>query len=243
MERTPLTPAPLVYAHRGDRSRARDNTFEAFDCAVEAHADGIELDVRRSADGVLVITHDPQVGSLPPVSDMAFSDLRQQAPEVPTLSETLEHIPRSVFINVEIKNAAHEPGFDTSRSIVDETIAMIDTVGALDRVLVSSFDPGVVERARTVAPTCLTGYLISDGLSLDEGIAIARSLDADALHPPMSSLAGDSHEGVSAVHAGGLAVVVWNANTPDDVSTVVSAGVDVIITDDPAMALAGVGAT
>ena len=61
MERTPLTPAPLVYAHRGDRSRAPDNTLMAFDVAVEAKADGIELDVRRTSDGVLVITHDPQI--------------------------------------------------------------------------------------------------------------------------------------------------------------------------------------
>ncbi|MCL1598543.1 MAG: glycerophosphodiester phosphodiesterase, partial [Actinomycetia bacterium] len=57
MNRTPLTPTPLVYAHRGDRSRAPDNTLEAYGLAVEAGADGIELDVRRTADGVLIMSH------------------------------------------------------------------------------------------------------------------------------------------------------------------------------------------
>ena len=56
---SPLTPRPLIYAHRGDRTRAADNTIEAFDLAVEAGADGIELDVRRTIDGVLVVSHDP----------------------------------------------------------------------------------------------------------------------------------------------------------------------------------------
>lgn len=239
MERTPLTPAPLVYAHRGDRSRAPDNTFEAFDFAVDGRADGIELDVRRTADGVLVITHDPQVGSLPPVADMTFADMRQQAPAVPTLAETLEHIDRSVYLNVEIKNASHEPGFDASRTITDETIAMIEAMDTLDRILVSSFDPGVVERARIVAPGCLTGLLIASGLTIADGLSIARSLDADAIHPPMTSLAGNEQRSVAEVHDAGLAMVVWNVNTLDDVRAVAEAGVDVIITDDPAMAVAG----
>lgn len=236
MERTPLTPAPLVYAHRGDRSRAPDNTLMAFDLAVEAKADGIELDVRRTSDGVLVITHDPQVDSLPPVVDMSFADLRVQAPGVPTLEEAMERIPRSVFVNVEIKNAAHEPGFDPDRSIVDETIAIIEASGDLDRVLMSSFDPVAVERVRSVAPAVATGLLITGAVSIADGVDVARDVDADALHPPMTTLDGAEDESIRVAHASGLAVVVWNANHVDEVRRAAAAGIDVIITDDPTMA-------
>ena len=236
MERTPLTPVPLVYAHRGDRSRAADNTLEAFDLAVEAGSDGIELDVRRTADGVLVITHDPRVGSLPPVAEMTFADLRKAAPAVPTLSETLAHVPRTVFLNVEIKNAAHEPGFDPDRSVVDETIAVIERLDDLDRVLMSSFDPVAVERTRSVAPGVLTGLLVTGTMSIDDGIDLARGVDADALHPPMTMLNGTEHEAMRVAHSSGMAVVVWNANLADEVRRVTAAGVDVIITDDPTMA-------
>ena len=236
MERTPLTPAPLVYAHRGDRSRAPDNTLMAFDLAVEAKADGIELDVRRTSDGVLVITHDPQVDSLPPVVDMSFADLRVQAPGVPTLEEAMERIPRSVFVNVEIKNAAHEPGFDPDRSIVDETIAIIEASGDLDRVLMSSFDPVAVERVRSVAPAVATGLLITGAVSIADGVDVARDVDADALHPPMTTLDGAEDESIRVAHASGLAVVVWNANHVDEVRRAAAAGIDVVITDDPTMA-------
>ena len=236
MERTPLTPAPLVYAHRGDRSRAPDNTLMAFDLAVEAKADGIELDVRRTSDGVLVITHDPQVDSLPPVVDMSFADLRVQAPGVPTLEEAMERIPRSVFVNVEIKNAAHEPGFDPDRSIVDETIAIIEASGDLDRVLMSSFDPVAVERVRSVAPAVATGLLITGAVSIADGVDVARDVDADALHPPMTTLDGTEDESIRVARASGLAVVVWNANHVDEVRRAAAAAIDVIITDDPTMA-------
>lgn len=236
MERTPITPAPLVYAHRGDRSRAPDNTLTAFDLAVEADADGIELDVRRTSDGVLVITHDPKVGSLPPVADMTFADLRDRAPQVPTLTEAMGHIPRSVFVNVEIKNAAHEPGFDPDRSIVDETIAIIEALDDLDRVLMSSFDPVAVERTRSVAPGVLSGLLITGAVSIAEGVDLARDVDADALHPPMTTLNGAEDESIRVAHASGIAVVVWNANHADEVRRATAAGIDVIITDDPTMA-------
>ena len=236
MERTPLTPAPLVYAHRGDRSRAPDNTLMAFDLAVEAKADGIELDVRRTSDGVLVITHDPQIDSLPPVVDMSFADLRVQAPGVPTLKEALARIPRSVFVNVEIKNAAHEPGFDPDRSIVDETIAIIEASGDLDRVLMSSFDPVAVERTRSVAPEVATGLLITGTVSIADGVDLARDVDAAALHPPMTTLDGAEDESIRVAHASGLAVAVWNANHVDEVRRAAAAGIDVVITDDPTMA-------
>jgi len=89
MSRNPLGPAPLVYAHRGDRSRAPDNTLEAYLLAVEAGADGIELDVRRTRDGELIMSHDDRYPGFPPFVEMTLAEVRDALPQVPTFIETL----------------------------------------------------------------------------------------------------------------------------------------------------------
>lgn len=241
MERSPLTPRPLVYAHRGDRSRADDNTVEAFDLAVEAGADGIELDVRRTLDGILIVSHDPSIGDLPPFDQLRFDELRAASPKVPTFEEVLARIPREVFLNVEVKHDPIEPSPDPDRNLAAETVAMITAHDEPDRVILSSFDPPTVERFGVEAPTMLRGQLVAGGMSFSEAIALTVQLGADALHPPMAALAEETEDRVAEAHSLGVAVVVWNANTPDEVATAARAGIDVIITDDPGMARDVVG--
>ncbi len=245
MHRSPLGQAtggtaPLIYAHRGDRSRAPDNTLEAFALAVEAGADGIECDVRRTADGVLIMSHDPTHGDLPPLSELTFAELRDAAPEVPTLAETLEAVPSRVFLNVEIKNIPGQPGFDPTRSIVAEALDLVTASDDPERILLSSFDPDSV-RAAQGHRKIVRGLLIAGAVPMDTAIGLAMDLGVEALHPPMSSIARDPRLIVEAIHAARLAVVVWNANTAKDIEAAVEAGVDVIITDDPGLGRSIVG--
>lgn len=241
MDRTPLGPHPLVYAHRGDRSRAPDNTLMAYQLAVEAGADGIEMDVRRTADGVLVMSHDDRIIGEPPISDLTFEELRKTTPEVPSLVETLAAVPRRVFLNVEIKNQPDEAGYDETRTIVDESIALIELHDDLSRILLSSFDAGSVERAASSRSDIVCGQLITEHVSVDAGIRMATDLHVDALHPPMNAFRMTPKDTVRSIHRAGLSAVVWNANTSDDVRSVASAGVDIIITDDPSMARRALG--
>lgn len=241
MNRSPLGPAPLIYAHRGDRSRAPDNTIEAYRLAVEAGADGIELDVRRTRDDALILVHDPSHGNRPPFAEMSLEEVRSEEPSIPTFNEALAFVPSSVYLNVEIKNAAYEPGFDPSRRIVDQTLSAISAIDDPSRILMSSFDPESVKRSIEFAPGVLAGLLISSGIDLGVGIEMALKLGARAIHPPMSTLRGDPNVSVDRCVQAGLSVVVWNANTPEDIEIAAAAGVDVIITDDPLMARAVVG--
>jgi glycerophosphoryl diester phosphodiesterase len=236
MERTPLGPPPLIYAHRGDRSRAPDNTLEAYRLAVGAGSDGIELDVRQTSDGVLIMSHDDRLDGHPPFSDVTFRALRDRAPHVPTFAEALAAIPRHIFVNVEVKNQPNETGFDESRDIVEATLTEIRLRDDLSRILISSFDPVSVTRAVSDGRGVLSGQLITDHTALDDGIRMAVAAEADALHPPMATFALRADEAVQRIHEAGLRAVVWNANTPVEVSLVAGAGVDVIITDDPQMA-------
>jgi glycerophosphoryl diester phosphodiesterase len=241
MNRSPLGPAPLIYAHRGDRSRAPDNTIEAYRLAVEAGADGIELDVRRTRDDVLILVHDPSHGNRPPFAEMSLEEVRSEEPSIPTFDEALAFVPSSVYLNVEIKNTAYEPGFDPSRRIVDETLSAISSIDDPSRILMSSFDPESVRRSIEIAPNVLAGLLIGSGVEIGAGIDMALALGVQAIHPPMTTLLTDPRASVDRCIQAGLAVVVWNANTPKDVEIAVEAGVDVIITDDPGMARAVIG--
>lgn len=232
----PLGPAPRIYAHRGDRSRAADNTLEAFALAVDAGAHGIELDVRRTADGVLVLHHDPAADGGPPFSTLAFADVRSTNPSIPTLEEALRAIPGHVAVNVEIKNAVHQPDFDASRSIVEQALAVVERVDDPRRILLSSFDPDAV-RATPARVGVRRGLLITDGVPLDAAVQLAVELGAVAIHPPMSTVAGDPEGAVRRAGRSGLATVVWDVHTDDEVGALADAGAAVIIVDDPAMAL------
>ena len=215
MERTPLTPRPLVYAHRGDRSRAPDNTIEAFDLAIEAGADGIELDVRRTSDHTLIVSHDPSIGDLPPFESIAFADLRSARPEVPTLEEVLEHVPRRIFLNVEVKHDPRDDGFDEDRGVAVQTVDLIQRIDDPDRVLLSSFDISSVERFGERAPGMLRGQLVAGGMEFASAVSLASQINTDAVHPPMEMIEEYTETQVRAAHDYGLAVVVWNANSPE----------------------------
>ncbi|MGI9667870.1 MAG: glycerophosphodiester phosphodiesterase [Acidimicrobiia bacterium] len=233
MALTPLGPAPLVYAHRGDRSRAADNTLEAFGLAVEAGADGVELDVRQTSDGVLVMSHDPATASDVVVAETSFRSLREAHPEIPTFAETLSAIPGNIYLNVEIKNSPTETGFDPSGDLTRQTIAMITEHDNPERILLSSFDLSTVAAAEGSGLLC--GLLVVEQIEAETAIAATYELGVEAIHPPMAMLAPDPSAIVGAMHDAGLSVVVWDANTAHEISAAAEAGCDVIITDDPGL--------
>jgi glycerophosphoryl diester phosphodiesterase len=226
----------LVYAHRGDRSRASDNTIEAYLLAVEAGADGIELDVRRTRDGVLIVHHDERDPAIGTFSSVDFIDLREMAPYVPTLREAMEAIPRHILVNVEIKNDSGEAGFDAERTIVGEILAELRDHDDPTRILLSSFDPVSMKRAGEIGPEFLRGQLVMTPVPLDIGVAFAREFDMDAINPQYAQLRDDAVDLIAELSLAGLRTVVWDVNTAEEVASVAVAGADVIITDNPSMA-------
>ncbi|HEX3426460.1 MAG TPA: glycerophosphodiester phosphodiesterase [Acidimicrobiales bacterium] len=98
----------LVLAHRGASHAAPENTLEAFAVARRLGADGVELDVRRSADGELVVHHDAEVAGRGPVSSLAAAEL---PPAVPSLEAALRAC-SGLVVNIELKDLPGEPGFD-----------------------------------------------------------------------------------------------------------------------------------
>jgi glycerophosphoryl diester phosphodiesterase len=229
----------LVLAHRGANRYAPDNTLAAFRRAVELGADGVELDVHRTADDVLVVRHDAgtPAGVL---SQLTSAELSSALPEVPRLDEVLD-VCAERLVNVEIKNVPGEGDWDPSQRAASLLVELLGARNGRDRVLVSSFDLASVDRVRSLSPTLPTA-LLTWGTDPFEGLAIAESHGHSALHPDVRSVAGRSAGAiVTRAHERGLQVNVWTVNDPDVLVSLAAAGVDALITDVPDIALRSLG--
>src|SRR5437588_12260658 len=98
----------FILGHQGATGSSRGNTIEAFVEARRLGADGVELDVRRCQDGALVVHHDPAIPGLGPIAELGVADLPAYVPLLAAALETCA----GLLVNVEIKNAPTEPGFD-----------------------------------------------------------------------------------------------------------------------------------
>lgn len=223
---------PQVIGHRGASAHAAENTLAAFRLAVAQGADGVEIDVRRSADGALVLHHDANLSDGRLVGATLRSDL---PPSVPTLGEVLAAGPW--FVNIELKNDPEEPGYDADGRLVRDVVAEVEAHGAGGRVLLSSFDWETVCRVRAVAPELAVGWLVWTGTEGAPAAWVARARDAgmQAINPQDALV---DAELVAAAHGAGLAVNVWTVDDPHRLRALACLGVDAVITNDPAVALA-----
>ena len=220
-----------VFAHRGCTEGFVENTLEAFAEARRRGADGVELDVRLTADGALAVHHDAEVPGAGPVSSLGVADLPAH---VPLLGDVLA-VCDGMVVNVEIKNPPQDPGFDPSEAVAGLTAAAIEEAGWTDRVLVSSFQVATLRAVQAADGRLALGALW--GFGDDPGAALREAAETGigAVHPFVSVV---TPELVVGAHALGLAVNVWTVNATDDLAAMVALGVDAVITDRLADALA-----
>lgn len=224
---------PVVHAHRGSPDPAlgiRENSLEAFFRARRLGADGVELDVRRTADGVLVVQHDPELTGLGPVCQLPSDHLPES---VALLSEALDAC-EGLELNIELKNLPGEPGFDPDEQMAREVAELVAGTDRQSGTVVSSFWPGSLEAVHAVRPEVATGLLVASWFDPSACVAMAVERQCGALHPHASLIDGAL---VEAAHAAGLAVAAWTINDPSRLREVAALGVDTVITDDVTLAL------
>ena len=219
-----------VLAHRGVTYEAADNSAAAFAGAASLGIDGVELDVRATADGALICHHDAAVEGLGTFCEMELAALPAS---VCSFAEAMA-ILDGLFVNVEVKNDPREPGYDPTGKLTASVVAAIVEGGWADQVVLSSFNPEVLEQVRSLGAKVATGLLWDWGADVSAGIEAACELGAAAIHPWVLDL---SEAQVRAAHAAGLAVNVWTVNGPHDIERMGIWGVDGVITDTPAEAL------
>ncbi len=222
----------LVLGHRGASAAYPENTLAAFAGALAPGADGVELDVRRTADGALAIRHDAALPDGRLIHETAAADLPS---DVPSLAEALDVLAGATIVNVEIKNLPDDADFDPSEAVAEQVVALLRARGELDdgRLLVSCFHVPTIDRVHEQAPALATGWLAIDaGPELVERVAAAGHR---ALHPHHAFV---TPELVDAAHASGLALHTWTVDDPDRIRWLAGLGVDSVITNDPATAVA-----
>jgi glycerophosphoryl diester phosphodiesterase len=193
-----VTVPPLRLAHRGDWRHAPENTIEAFVAAMAVPGcDGVELDVRLAADGTPVVIHDETLarvqGRPDRVDALRGSDLAESG--VPTLAAVLAALPEPAFVDVELK-------VDGGPGVVE---VLAGARGSdLRRAVVSSFDPGAIERVRRRAPGWPT-WLLSEHLG-GPTLRMANDLGCVAVAAGWRAI---DRASVAAARARGLDVAAW----------------------------------
>jgi len=229
--------APWVIAHRGASGHAPENTFAAFQRAVELGATFIETDLHVTRDGRFVAIHDSTVGRTTngsgEVHEFTLEELRQvdagmwfdrdfMGERVPTLEEILEFSRKhDVVFYLELKYAAVW-GMDHA------LVAALQKAQSAPRTIVISFDPATLTPLRRLDPSIMTGLLVEEARA--DCIQAAVDLGARQLCPKVSSV---TPKLVEEAHRADLQVVTWTANTMGDMRAMIAAGVDGIMTDFP----------
>jgi glycerophosphoryl diester phosphodiesterase len=223
-----------VWAHRGCTEGPEapvENTLEAFTEARRVGADGVELDVRLTADGALAVHHDALVPGVGIIAGLTVHDL---PPHVPLLADVLA-VCDGMVVNVEIKNAPQDPGHDPAESVAALTATTIEEAGWTDRVLVSSFQLSTLRAVQVADGRLSLGALWGFDVRPDAALAEAVADGFPAVHPFVSYVTPDL---VAAAHDAGLLVNAWTVNSDDDLRAMVELGVDTVITDRLRAALA-----
>jgi glycerophosphoryl diester phosphodiesterase len=214
----------LRLSHRGDARHARENSLASFRAALAIPAcDGLEFDVRASADGVPVINHDAtlqRVHHRPErVEELTAAALG--ALGIPTLAELLATVGRGPFLDVELKG---DPG-----SAVVDVLAAGRGPG-LEHAVVSSFDPAALERVARLAPAWprwLNGYTL-------DAATISKALELGCRAVAVRWQAVDQGA-IARARAEGLDVAAWTVRRRSSFDRLARLGVIAVCVDAGAL--------
>jgi glycerophosphoryl diester phosphodiesterase len=225
-----------IIAHRGASKAAPENTMAAVKQAIADGADWVEIDVQETCDGEVVVFHDSDFMKLAGVNlkiwDATMADLKKVdvgtwfAPEfqderVPTLAQVLDACRGKAGVNIELKYYGHDEQLE--QRVVD----IVEAHDMASEVAVMSLKADAVKKMRALRPKWTVGLLMS--VSAGD----LKNIDADFLAVNASFV---DRAFVRAAHATDKQVAVWTVNDAPTMSSMISRGVDGLITDKPALA-------
>lgn len=243
-----ISQRPLIIAHRGASGYAKDNSLEAFLLAIKQGANMVEMDVRVTKDQILVLNHNDRISRLKPglkVSSKTYQELVELDIKLPKLSDVLEHLPKDILINLDLKS-----------NIMD--LALKELVSGKEiekRIFFDTNNWFVLHRYRIFFPNAnfvLNNSTLWDPLNLGSTIIgrIVRFLFSAFLFLPMrfsfqrklkkvdTEYVTLYHrlctkEDVDLYHSLGIKVFVFTLNKEKNMRKFIAMGVDGIKTDKP----------
>ena len=211
----------LSIAHRGEPVGHRENTLPAFAAALALGADMVELDLRRTRDGVIVALHDQTLERLwgvdASVADLDWSEvaaLGSGEERIPTLDETLAAVPCELMIDF------------TRREVVPGALAAVETAGALGRSLFVTGNVPALRLLRSLSVEVRLGLTWTESTS--PPLDLLSELGAEFWNPIFSVV---TPAGVAAVRASGRRVSTWTVDEEEDMARMVAAGVEAVVSN------------
>jgi glycerophosphoryl diester phosphodiesterase len=240
--------APLVAAHRGGAALWPENSVLAFREALALGVDVLEFDVHLTADGEVVVLHDPTLdrtttgrGPVRETTLAALASLRLRARDgrttdepIPTLARVLDvAAPARVAILPEIKVGADGRPYP---GIEEKVLALLRGRGLLGRATVQAFAPETIRRVRALAPDVRTMLLVGrarmDRERAVPAAAVQWAVDAGATDLGIDHRLVDRSV-VDAARKASITLAVWTVNDESDMRRMIDLGVDVIMSDRP----------
>ncbi len=230
-----------IIAHRGASLYAPENTLASFELALEVGADGVELDVHLTKNGVPVVIHDYDVKRTTNgtgfVNELTDTELKQldagswfdkefNKQTIPLLSEVLELFLETnddFLINIELKS-----GSTVYPQIEDKVLRLVNNMDLNDKVLISSFDHYAIEKIKNIDDKIKTGALFSSAIV--SPWRYLSTLDFDAYHTVWHRIDKEVIEGC---HKHKLMVNAYTLDDPNFANILINYGIDGIITNDP----------
>jgi glycerophosphoryl diester phosphodiesterase len=235
--RVPMEDRTEIMAHRGASAMAPENTLAAVQGAIDAGAHWVEIDVQETLDDEIVVIHDSDLKKIARqpirVSEATLTELQTvdigswfgpdfSDQRIPTLKQVLELCKGQIGVNIELKYYGGE------RRLEESVVEIVEAAQMQDQVMVMSLDFEGMKRMRALRPKWKLGLLSS--------VALGKliSLDLDFLAINASSA---SRSRIRQTQNNGKQIAVWTVNDAVGMATMLSRGVDAIITDEPALAV------
>lgn len=228
-----------IMAHRGSSYNAPENTMQAFENAVSATADYIELDVHETKDGQIVVIHDSSLkrttGVNKNVWDMNYAEIAELDAgswfgddesyaqcRIPLLEDVMSYTKGKIKLNIEIKLTDYEP------DLVEMVAALIEKYEYTDDCVVTSMNYEALKQIKKINDNIMTGYVltVAYGNFYNLTYVDAFSINSSFVNKNM----------VDAIHNRGKQIYVWTVNGENRARELTVMGVDALITDNPAMA-------
>jgi glycerophosphoryl diester phosphodiesterase len=215
-----------IIAHRGASGLEPENTLKSFRRALDLGVDMVECDVRKTADGKLVIHHDPDLERTTSgrglLKNKTLSELRHldagEGERIPTLKEVLELFKGKSGLVIEIK----EPGYEK------EILGLIEEVSMAQEVIIASFFHPVSLVIKLLNPVVRTGIIFR--CQPVHPVTLAISARAKVMFPHHQFL---NQALVEEAHDHDIKVYTWVIDTHDDLEMAMALGVDGVITNHP----------
>ncbi len=229
---------PEIVAHKGDSLHAPENTVPAVNLAIEEGlSDWVEIDVRQTADGVIVLSHDDRLrkftGRNDYLHEMTYEELswivdaggwfsaEYEGTKIPTLQEVLALCKNKVRLMIDLKPTEYDSDLEES------VLRLIQEAGMRDQCVIASLRASSLQKVKTLDPEMTVVYCMAAANG-----NISKIPYADWYSIEESSVTEDL---VSEIHQSGKRVYAWTVNTSSHVQGLIDAGIDGILTDDPIM--------